>query len=197
MPELIKGPGFAALVLSAAAVSVFLFLLKLLRQKRQEKEAYEEQIKNQALNQALKNSLIKKEQPADNISDSLKKMENGKKRNSIKATEPVVKLTINGTSQGSYIVNPKERIFIGSNEKLNKIVISDPACCDRHCELFFHQGRICLRNVQADRSTVLKRRNKKTEVSQKGILLYTGDCFFIGKCQIQVTLLDYTGKPID
>lgn len=184
MPELIEGPGITALVLSAMVVSGFLFFLKLSRRKRQEKEAYEEQLKNQALNETLKNSLAKTEPSAEN-------------KTYIKLREPVVKLTINRKNKESYVVNPKDHIFIGSNKTVNKIVISDPACCDRHCELFFHQGRVCLRNVQAEKPTVLKRGSKKTEVTQKGILLYTGDCFFIGKCQIQVTLLDYTGKPVD
>lgn len=187
-----------ALAVAAAAIAAVIIIFKLIRIKKKEKTAYEARLKDQVLNEALKNSLGK--QNVIRGQGSARPLETD-----VRATQKpaaaeegkiVVKLTVTGKRPANYVVNPEKDVVIGSREGGSEIVLPEKGIGPRHCSIFSYKGGIYIRNLSGSYETILKRKNKSTSVSDKGIRVFTGDIIQIGVCRIQITLMDYIGNVI-
>lgn len=185
-------------VVGVPVIAILMIVLRLVRKKKEAKSAYEAKLKDQVLSEALKNSLGK--------GGSFREQERVRSLEAISQPvvkqavagegKVVVKLVVTGKQSASYVVNPEEDILIGSQEGMNKIVLADSGIARQHCDIFAYKGGVYIRNLNHSYETILKRKNRSTNVSEKGIQVYTGDMIQIGVCKIQVTLMDYVGKVI-
>ncbi len=187
-----------ALAMGAAAIAALIIILKLIRMKKDEKAAYQARLKDQVLNEALKNSLGKR--GAFRGQDSALPLEAAvlpaQKQAMAEEGKIVVKLTVTGKRSANYVVNPETEVLIGSREGGNEIVLPEKGIAPQHCSIFSYRGGIYIRNLGDSHETILKRKNKSTRVSDKGIRVFTGDIIQIGVCRVQITLLDYIGNVI-
>lgn len=187
-----------ALAMGVMAIAALIIILKLIRMKKDEKAAYEARLKDQVLNEALKNSQGKR--GPFRGQDSARPLEEAarpaQKQALAEEGKIVVKLTVTGKQPANYVVNPEKDVLIGSRQGSSEIVLPEQGIAPRHCGIFSYKGGVYIRNLNDSYETILKRKNKSTRVSDKGIRVFTGDIVQIGVCRIQITLMDYIGNVI-
>lgn len=179
------------------AVCIF-FIHKYRKAAREKKERYERQLKDQALNEALRNNMARHD--TFGWSGQAMPMEQAAKdgQGAGHRQGPVVlHLVVKGRPDKSYVLNLQDPIRLGGEPKGNDIVLEGGQVAPQHCEIFRYQGHVYIRDLASGRPTVLKRRDRQTQVGGAGVQIMSGDRLLIGGIQAQIALLDHIGKAVE
>lgn len=179
-------------VLAAGILTGVLFWKK----KKGQRQQYEQKVKQEALDKALKNNYAGREmsktaQRAESVESLLNREEEAFKPGTI-----VVKLTVMGQEEKSYVVNPENPVFIGNKEYENDIVLKDRGAVPVQGIVFLFEGRVYIKNKNSDGMIRLSRKCNQIQVANRGIRLLTGDQIWFGNVRLLVALMDYIGNII-
>lgn len=182
--------------LSVLAVGILTGVLLWRKKKKEQKQQYEQKVKQEALDKALKNNYVGREmtqtaQKAESVESLLNREEEAFKPGTI-----VVKLTVMGREEKSYVVNPENPISIGNEEYENDIVLKGREAVPVQGKVFLFEGRVYIKNQNSDSMIRLVRKSNQIQVANRGIRLLTGDQIWFGSVRLWVTLMDYIGNII-
>lgn len=182
--------------LSVLAVSILTGVLLWRKKKREQKQQYEQKVKQEALDKALKNNYAGREMSqtahkAESVESLLNRKEEAFKPGTI-----VVKLTVMGREEKSYVVNPENPVSIGNEEYENDIVLKGRETAPVQGKVFLFEGRIYIKNQNSDEMIKLVRKRNQIQVANRGIRILTGDQIWLGDVRLWVTLMDYVGNTI-
>lgn len=92
-------------------------------------------------------------------------------------------------SERKYILDPRKKIFMGSGNGKNHIVINDPNVEERQCEIIESEGRVYVHNVGSPGKCILKRGKQKAYMENRYIELLTGDEIHLGGRKYKITFV--------
>ena len=87
----------------------------------------------------------------------------------------------NEISARKYMLDPSKRIYMGSKNGKNHIVVSDQHIDARQCEIIENGQNVYVHNIGGSGKLVLIRAGKKAYVESKYIELRSGDVLSIGE----------------
>ena len=182
--------------LSVLAVSILAGILLWRKKKKEQRQQYEQRVKQEALDKALKNNYAGREgdqtvQKTEPVESQLNRAEEAFKPGTI-----VVKLTVAGREEKSYVVNPENPILIGNEEYENDIVLKGRQEVPVQGKVFLFEGRVYIKNQNSDGMIRLVRKSNQIQVANRGIRILTGDQLWFGSVRLWVTLMDYIGNTI-
>ena len=197
MSQLIKENWFlipAAILILAGA----LFLLQKHRKTaREKKEQYERQLKDQVLNEALRNNMARHTASRSGQATPMEQAVQSGQRASLRQGPVVLHLVVKGRPDKDYVLNLQDPICLGREPQGKGIVLEGEQVAPRHCEIFLYQGHVYIRDLASGRPTVLKRKERQTQVGGNGVQVMTGDRLLIGGIQAQIALMDHMGKVVE
>lgn len=182
--------------LSVLSICVLAGALLWRKKKREQKQQYEQRVKQEALDKALKNNYAVREtsqigQKAESVESMLNRKEDAFKPGTI-----VVKPTVMGREEKSYVVNPENPVSIGNEEYENDIVLKGREIAPLQGKVFLFEGRVYIKNQNSDGMIKLVRKRNQIQVANRGIRILTGDQIWLGDVRLWVTLMDYVGNTI-
>ncbi len=93
----------------------------------------------------------------------------------------------NELSRRKHMMSLEKNIRIGSDGEGNSIVVGGVGSCQ--CELFRYRSDAYIRDVGAQRMTILQRKKQKVYVERNGIQLRTGDRVILGNVFFDITII--------
>lgn len=107
----------------------------------------------------------------------------------------VVHITENNElSKKRYILNPSNKIFIGSKAGENDIVVQDPNLSGCKCKIFRVENDICINNMEPCFKAFLKRGQKMMDIGLNTVILNSGDILILGSVSFKIDFVKIKGE---
>ncbi len=175
-------------VIAGAVLVAGLILLKRLlarsKEKKQQREMFLLQRRNDALNETLSNPKVKNPQKSAVAPVEVKWDEKAVDSKSSGVSTPVIELVeISAYSRRKHLFPASQPISIGSSAE-NQMVLMREGIAEKHCEIFMKNGAIAARNLSGEQA-VLVRGKVTALISEEGVYLNNGDHIRLGNVDIQ------------
>ena len=93
-------------------------------------------------------------------------------------------------STRKFMLNPAKIIRIGSDLSANDITVFEQGISPFQCEIFSVGGKVYVRNLSDENTTVLRRKKEQVIVDKKGLRLLSDDIILLGEVSYRITIKD-------